>query len=136
LWNEPHDDPADDGLELERDIRILLVEAADRILPGLPKRILRAPRAQLARSSSLVSLLHSLVPVEYLRAADSSAFRPWTLSVTDEGGSPSGRSQLFFAASRLAASTASVFVVASLAWTFSTLAQLGGCLLPVTYQIA
>jgi NADH dehydrogenase FAD-containing subunit len=38
-----------DRIDPERDIRIVLIEAADRILPGLPERISEAARRQLDR---------------------------------------------------------------------------------------
>ena len=38
-----------DRIDPERDIRIVLIEAADRILPGLPERISEAARRLLDR---------------------------------------------------------------------------------------
>src|SRR6266446_547712 len=66
----------------------------------------------------------------------SSSLTPATVSVTDEGGSPSERSQPRPTASRIAASTASVLSVPSLRWTLSTCVQVGGGRRPVSSRTA
>jgi NADH:quinone reductase (non-electrogenic) len=63
-----------DRIDPERDIRIVLVEAADRILPGLPERISKAARRLLDRMGIEVHTGAKVTEVtaEGLRLADGS----------------------------------------------------------------
>ena len=88
---------------------------------------------EVAAAVGAVVILAGIVCQVGLAAAPAGAISlmPSTVSVTEEGGSPSARSQPRATATRIAASTASLFAMPSLVCTLSTCVQVGGGRRPV-----